>query len=152
MDAGRRIGGWVDVLARWVLGAQAVLLLGVAVVYGLYATYDERETRFLWGAAVVCLLFAVGAGAVAWGFATQRRFALGSAFGIQLMMAAAAVWLWGGWPVWGVLLLASAAVVAWAVSRRVSALPPRYGDATGTGADAGDADADSGTGEPGTHR
>ncbi len=121
-----RSTGWLDMAARIVLWCQTLLMLGIAVVYGLYAVSDTRETRFLWGAVVVCLVFAVGVGAVAWGFATLRRAALGPAFGIQLMMVAAAVWLWRAWPGWGLTLLVGAVVVAWAVARRVAALPPRY--------------------------
>ena len=113
----------IDLLARIALVLEALLMVVVTAGYGLYAVLDEGAGRFYWGAVVVSALLAAGLGAVAWGFATGRRFALGGAFAWQLLQGAAGVWLFGTMPALAVALVIAAIIVAAAVMRRLAGLP-----------------------------
>jgi hypothetical protein len=113
----------LDLAARIILVLETLLMATITAAYVAYALLDEESGRFLWGAAVVCALFTVGIAWVAWGFNKGKRFALGAAFAWQLMQVSAGVWLLGSNPAVGAALLATAAIVAFAVMRRVARLP-----------------------------
>jgi len=113
----------LDLVARVALVLEALLMAGVATMYGIYAAFDESGERFLWGATVVSAMLAIGVGLVAWGFAKGRRFALGGAFAWQLLQLAIGAWLLGTATGLGVALIVTAVLVMVAVMRRVGALP-----------------------------
>ena len=119
----------LDLAARVALVLEAVLMAVVTVAYGAYAVLDQGAGRFYWGAVVVSALLTAGIGAVAWGFFTGRRFALGGAFAWQLLQGAAGVWLFGTMPALAVALLVASVIVAAAVMRRLAALPSRREEA-----------------------
>lgn len=122
MSERTRATGFFDIAARILLVLEALLAGFITTRYVVYAGFDESGTRFLWGAAVVSALLTVGVAIVAWGFIVGRRFALGGAFALQLFMGAAGVWLLGTMPVLGAAFILAALTVAFAVSRRVSAI------------------------------
>lgn len=115
----------LDRLAVVSLGLETITMVAVAWFYADSALNTSGAERFLWGAAVVSLLFGLALAFVTWGFYQGRRFALGAAFAWQLLQAAAVTWLMASWPELSFGLLVTAAIVAWAVIRRVAQLPPR---------------------------
>lgn len=113
----------LDTVATVCLAAEVVTLIVLTVSYSTYAINTDGAQRFLWGAAAVCLLFALGLAFVTWGFYKGRRFALGAAFAWQLLQVAAVSWLLGSAPWIAGALLVMAVVVAAAVMKRVASLP-----------------------------
>jgi hypothetical protein len=112
----------VDAVALAILGAETALVAVIAVGYVAYALIDRSFSGLGLALAAVAALLAAGLGIFTRGFVQRRRFALGGAMTWQLMQASVGVWLVGTFPVVGALLIASAAVVVFAVFRRQAAL------------------------------
>lgn len=120
----------LDWAATVSLGLESLLMVAVAWGYADSAIKTVGAERFLWGAAVVSLIFAIALGFITWGYYQGRRGALGAAFAWQLLQAAAVTWLMKSWPELSFGLLVTAVLVAWAVIRRISRLPRRDLDET----------------------
>lgn len=112
----------VDGAALVILVAETALVAVIAIGYAAYALMDREFSGLGLSLAAVAAILAVGLGLFTRGFAKRQRFALGGAMTWQLMQASVGVWLLGTFPVFGVLLVVTAVIVAAAVFKRQAAL------------------------------
>jgi hypothetical protein len=121
MDKPRRTWASLDGAALILLVLETVGTLFVAVGYVVYALLDDEMTSLGAALAVVIAVMGAGLAVFTWGYARDKRFALGGVVTWQLMQLSVGVSVFPALPAVGIPLILSAIVVAWAAMRRLSA-------------------------------
>lgn len=112
----------LDAIALIVLALETLAVATIAVGYVVYALLERDFSGLGWSLAGVAAVMAVGLGIFTWGFAGNKRFALGGVVTWQLMQASVGVWILGSAAPVAVALIIAAALVTWSAVRRQAAL------------------------------
>ncbi len=108
----------LDAIALVLLALETLAVAVIAVGYAVYALLERDFSGLGWSLAAVAAIMAAGLGIFTWGFAGNKRFALGGVVTWQLMQASVGVWLLGSIPAVGLMLVVAAALAAWSAVRR----------------------------------
>ncbi len=120
MDKPRRAWASLDGVALVLLVLETVATFAIASGYVVYALLDDEMSSLGGALAAVIAVMGAGLGIFTWGYARNKRFALGGVITWQLMQLSVGVSVFPALPAAGIPLILSAIIVTWAAMRRLS--------------------------------
>lgn len=120
MDKTPRAWLSLDGIALVLLVLETVATFAVASGYVVYALLDDEMSGLGVALAAVIAVMGAGLGVFTWGYARDKRFALGGVITWQLMQLSVGVSVFPAVPAAAIPLILSAIIVGWAAMRRLS--------------------------------
>lgn len=120
MDKTPRAWLSLDGVALVLLVLETVATFAVASGYVVYALLDDEMSGLGAALAAVIAVMGAGLGVFTWGYARDKRFALGGVITWQLMQLSVGVSVFPAVPAAAIPLILSAFIVGWAAMRRLS--------------------------------